>query len=230
MVPSTEGKGTCIDVLPSTSGPRRSSRTDGDRRALFSLNIKRTSAPCGCCCPPAHSTGRSATVNSVQPRRGFFVRGGLRNGRGEAQLGQRPPAAPRHGCGRCGRGGGAGGCTSGPTSWPGPTTHRGRYGPAATPRLVHRRRGSEGSRARAPSQPAQGLCEAPSGTAEVAPARSQDARAASAARCIHGSRTSGSRTAPPVRLRGAAAGWGPGGRVPQVVNSQDMVTVCLWAH
>ena len=113
---------------------------------------------------------------------------------------------------------------------PGPATHRGCYGPAATPRPVHRRRGSEGSRACAPSQPAQRLCQAPNGAAEVAPARSQDARAASAARCVLGSRTPRSRIARPVHAKGAAAGRGPDGRVPQVVTSQDMVTACLWAH
>jgi hypothetical protein len=80
-------------------------------------------------------------------------------------------------------------------------------------RPVHHRRGSEGSRARAPSQPAQGLCQnlcqAPNGAAEVARARSQDPRASSAARCVHAVEFGRCRIAPPRPHAGCCCGAGP---------------------
>ena len=78
--------------------------------------------------------------------------------------------------------------------------------------------------ARASSQPAQGLYQAPNETTEVALACSQDASATFVARFVHGSRTHGSHTARLVHAWATAVRWGPGGQVLQVVTSQDLVT------
>jgi hypothetical protein len=174
-------------------------------------------APRGLCLPHVRPAATALT----------FAAAGATAAARRSSVGEPPP--PR-GTAAVAVGGGGAGAHLGSDIRPGPATHRGCYVTAVTPRPVHRRRGSEGSRACAPSQPAQGLCQTPNGAAEVAPTRSQDARAASAARCVLGSRTPNSRIARPVHALGAAAGRGPGGRVSQVVNIQDLVTACLWAH